>query len=89
MNRMIFLFSVLFLAGCSLDASIMGPQNLPSVLAQKAASKEIVPLSQQGLLTSAGYRVQSSVSYYNGKTESVTEKGYRVRSTVQAALYRE
>lgn len=92
-----FIFSVsisilflCFLPACSLEASIFGNNAIHSeVLQNKATDKEVVSMSQQGVVTAAGFRVQSSVSYYKGPSEVRTEHGYKVRTSVQANLFKE
>lgn len=73
-----------------LDISQLQSEIVKEIIPQsKTSNKEIVPASQQGILTSGGYRVQSSVSYYGSKPEVITSQGYQVRTNVQSTLFRE
>ena len=82
----------ILLCGCSMELSISDLQSeiIKEIIPQsKTSNKEIVPASQQGVVTAAGYRVQSSVSYYGSKPEVITSEGYKVRTNVQSTLFKE
>ncbi|KHD87379.1 MAG: hypothetical protein OM95_14880 [Bdellovibrio sp. ArHS] len=84
-------FTAFILSSCSMQASIVDLISHEEVVIPQKVSgnKEVVPVSQQGVVTSSGYRVQSSVSYYKGPSEVQTSQGYHVRTSVQSTLFRE
>lgn len=71
-----------------MDASLTQLANdvIPKIFA-KGSAKEIVPTSQQGIVTADGYTVQSSVDFHNGPPEYTTTDGYKVSTSVQGALF--
>lgn len=82
--------AAIVLSGCSMDASIQSlSQDIEKILFQKSTSTEVTPSSSQGVYTTKGYEVQSSVSYYNAKPEAVTNKGYTVQTNIQSTLFKE
>lgn len=79
---------VLSVSACSLDASIQSfSQNISDTFS-KVTPAEVVPSSSQGVYTTKGYIVQSSMSYYNAKPEVLTDQGYTVQTNVQSTLFR-
>lgn len=87
---LLILLSAAVLPGCSLEASLESlTQDIGQILSQKSTSTEVTPSSSQGVLTTKGYEVQSSVSYYNATPETVTNKGYTVQTNVQSTLFKE
>lgn len=88
--RKSMLLLILLSVGCSMEASIQNLENgISEILQHRALEKELVPASQQGVVTAAGYYVQSSMSYHKGPMEVTTAQGYRVRTNVQATIFKE
>jgi hypothetical protein len=87
----VFAVCIFALCGCSmeLDISQLRSEIVEVIQQSKTSNKEVVPASQQGVITAAGYRVQSSVSYYGSKPEVTTSVGYKVRTNVQSTLFKE
>lgn len=88
-SRLFLIFSVIALSACSLDASIFNSVPSTTAVLQKSSGNEIVPASQQGVVTAGGYRVQSSVSFHSGESKLETAKGYKVHTNIQSTLFRE
>lgn len=87
---LLLLFSFGIFSGCSMDASIQSlSQEIEQILSRKPTSMEVTSSSSQGVYTTKGYEVQSSVSYYNVKSEVVTSKGYTVQTNIQSTLFKE
>ncbi|WP_374029952.1 hypothetical protein [Bdellovibrio bacteriovorus] len=77
------------LGGCSFEASIQSLSSDINTISQKATSSEVTPASKQGVFTTKGYEVQTSVSYYSAPAEVTTAQGYTVNMNVQSTLYKE
>jgi hypothetical protein len=89
--KILLLALMVIQVGCSLDASIIGTNVItgPVIVQQsKTSNKEIVPSSQQGVVTAKGYTVQSSIGYHSGKLVQVTSKNYTVSTSVQSTLFK-
>ncbi|NUN04802.1 MAG: hypothetical protein HUU57_03475 [Bdellovibrio sp.] len=75
--------------GCSMDASIDTLQSaIDEVLQTKMSNKEILPASNQNVVTTDGYFVQSSVNFHSGGKKTTTLDGYRAESGVQSTLFK-
>lgn len=84
------LISIGSLPACSLEASIGSMfENLPEIVQGKISGDELVPASQQGIVTAQGYTVQSSISFQSGKSKVLTSQGYQVNTNVQSNIFRE
>lgn len=83
-----FLLSAVVLnSGCSLDASIL--TSVDEMFLNKVSGKEIVPGSNQNVVTENGYVVQSSLSFHSGGAETVvTTDQYRVETGSQSILFK-
>lgn len=90
-----YLLSILFVlatitSACSVDATIENIADGASELLQnKSKNNELVSASQQGVITSGKYRVQSSVSVFNTQAQVTTAQGYKVNTSVQSTLFKE
>lgn len=73
------------LTSCSLEASISDFSS--SLLQTKSVNKELVPASHQGIVTSQGYKVQSSVNFQAEDSSVTTAQGFKVQTNVQATLF--
>lgn len=79
-----------FLQACSMDASLTQlSKDINEIISQKFRNDEIVPSSQQGVVTADGYQVQSSLSYHASKAEVTTADGYKVQTSVQTTLFKD
>lgn len=86
---LLLISTVMMVSGC-MWASVDRPsleQTLP--VSNKMNVKEIVPASQQGVFSSSGYRVHSSVSFNTDSREVTTAAGYKVSMGVQSTLFKE
>lgn len=89
-KSLIILWGAFALSGCSMEASIESlSKNVSEVFSKKATPSEVVPSSGQGVHTSQGYEVQSSLSYYRSSPEVVTSQGYTVQTNVQSMIFKE
>lgn len=79
-----------FLSACSFDVSIQSiVDNLPEIIQSKTSGEELVPASQQGVVTAQGYTVQSSVSFQSGKSQVMTSQGYQINTNVQSNIFKD
>lgn len=88
-NLIVLLLVPLGIAACSMDASIQSLAQDVSEIFGKSTPAEFVSSSSQGVYTTKGYEVQSSVSYYKAKPEVLTPQGYTVQTNVQSTLFKD